>query len=106
QNRPVLLVVDDAQWADPESLELLQFLASRIEHERVVLVIAAREEARRGSGVFPDAVVAFERNSWCYRAILGELNEAETRELVFSALTAKTTLPQRTVLEIVRRSEG
>jgi DNA-binding CsgD family transcriptional regulator len=106
RSAPIMLVVDDAQWTDPESLELLQYLATRIERERVVLAVIAREEARKSGGAFGDAVAAFERAQWCYRAILGELSPAETRELVFTAIPPSRTLAQRTIDEIVRRSEG
>jgi predicted ATPase len=39
---PVLLVVDDAQWADEPSLRLLNFLATRLEGVGVSLLLACR----------------------------------------------------------------
>ncbi|MFC9621222.1 AAA family ATPase [Streptomyces sp. NPDC056930] len=43
--RPLLLLVDDAQWLDLGSVDVLGFLARRLEGKPVVLLIAAREEA-------------------------------------------------------------
>ncbi len=40
--RPVMLAVDDAHWADPSSLHALSYLASRISELPVALVIAMR----------------------------------------------------------------
>jgi len=37
--QPMLLLVDNAHWSDPSSLELLHFLARQIQHARVLLVL-------------------------------------------------------------------
>jgi DNA-binding CsgD family transcriptional regulator len=54
--RPLLCVVDDAQWLDRASAQTLAFVARRLFAESVVLMFAAREpgEALRG---LPDLVV-------------------------------------------------
>src|ERR1700683_5007210 len=41
----VLVVVDDAQWLDRSSLDALGFVASRLDAERVVLLVGARGQA-------------------------------------------------------------
>jgi DNA-binding CsgD family transcriptional regulator len=43
--RPVVIVVDDAQWLDVGSLDVLAFIARRLEGERVAMVLAARDDA-------------------------------------------------------------
>lgn len=40
---PLLLVIDDAQWLDPPTCEVLAFVARRIELEPIVLLLAVRE---------------------------------------------------------------
>ncbi|MER5755379.1 LuxR family transcriptional regulator [Streptomyces sp. NPDC002088] len=43
--RPLLIVVDDAQWLDIGSLDVLAFVARRLEGEPAALLLAARDEA-------------------------------------------------------------
>ena len=45
--KPLLLLVDDAHWLDRASLEVIAFIARRIENDPIVLLAAARD----GSGV-------------------------------------------------------
>ena len=45
ERSPVLVVTDDAQWLDRSSLEALAFAASRLDAERVVLLVGARGQA-------------------------------------------------------------
>jgi DNA-binding CsgD family transcriptional regulator len=42
--QPLVVVVDDLQWIDPESRQLMLFVARRLATERVVMLFAARDE--------------------------------------------------------------
>ena len=50
QLQPLMLAVEDSQWADPTTLELLSYLAQRIELTPILLLISHRPEE-----VLPDA---------------------------------------------------
>jgi DNA-binding CsgD family transcriptional regulator len=42
RHRPVVCWLDDAQWTDPHSVDLLSFLAGRLDRRRVALLITQR----------------------------------------------------------------
>jgi DNA-binding NarL/FixJ family response regulator len=44
EHNPIVVLVDDLHWLDPDSAEAVLFIARRLEAERVVLVIATRDE--------------------------------------------------------------
>ncbi len=46
EERPLLCLVDDAQWLDQASADALLFAARRLEAEAVVLIMAARDDDR------------------------------------------------------------
>lgn len=48
--RPLLLIVDDAQWLDRSTINVLAFIARRLQSEQIVLLVASRD--------LPDAVFA------------------------------------------------
>jgi DNA-binding CsgD family transcriptional regulator len=58
EERPLVCVVDDAQWLDRASAQALEFVARRLVHERVAMVFAVRasDDEPRLSGL-PDLVV-------------------------------------------------
>jgi DNA-binding CsgD family transcriptional regulator len=45
EQSPVLVVADDAHWLDRSSLEALAFVGSRLDAERVVMLVGARGQA-------------------------------------------------------------
>jgi DNA-binding CsgD family transcriptional regulator len=49
---PLVLAVDDAQWADPSSLRFLGYLSRRIEALPVALLVAGRASDPEGTGVW------------------------------------------------------
>src|SRR2546429_479258 len=48
ETQPLLIVVDDLHWIDPESAEALFFAARRLGAERIAMLFAASDEGARG----------------------------------------------------------
>jgi DNA-binding CsgD family transcriptional regulator len=76
ENRPLLVVVDDAQWFDEASAAALLFAARRLQSEGVAVLIAARDE----TDVFPTPGLPELR--------LGGLARAEAERLLSDGLPA------------------
>ncbi|HTW20082.1 MAG TPA: AAA family ATPase [Mycobacteriales bacterium] len=45
ESAPMLIAIDDVQWIDPSSLDVLSFLARRLRHEQVCFVMTRSSEA-------------------------------------------------------------
>lgn len=81
EEAPLLCLVDDAQWLDQASAQVVAFVARRVAAERVALVFAVRDTADGESG----AAAAF---SGVRELRLRGLNDADARGLLTTAVRA------------------
>jgi DNA-binding CsgD family transcriptional regulator len=88
--RPLLCVIDDAQWLDSASAQVLGFVARRLLAEPVALVFATREPGRELAGL-PELA-------------LGGLGDSEARELLGSV--PRGPLDEGIADRIVAETEG
>jgi DNA-binding CsgD family transcriptional regulator len=90
EEQPLLCVVDDEQWLDQASADVLAFVARRLDREAVGLIFAARAASDQLAGL-PELVV-------------GGLSEADAHALLDSVLTAP--LDARVREQIVSETRG
>jgi len=90
EERPVLCVVDDAQWLDRASARALGFVARRLLAEKIALVFGARELGEALAG-FPELHV-------------GPLGHRDAHALLASALPAR--LDERVLERIIVETHG
>jgi RNA polymerase sigma factor (sigma-70 family) len=90
EERPLLCVVDDAQWLDRASAGALGFVARRLLAERIALVFAAREPGETLAG-FPELHV-------------GPLGHRDAHALLESALPAR--LDEQVLERIIVETHG
>ncbi len=99
QVQPVILVIDDLQWADEALLDLLEYLAGRITDFPILLICLARpdflERRREWGGGQPNFTTI----------ILDALTREETSELITELLSTHD-LPDVLLHTIQRRAEG
>lgn len=86
-SRPQLLLVDDLQWADPDSLRAFQFLARNVLDLRVMLLATVRTDEVRspsetGEITWMSILDDMEREGTAHRMVLPGLNAKEAAELV------------------------
>src|SRR5579864_3790719 len=78
EERPLLCLVDDAQWLDRSSAQVLAFVARRLQAESVALLFAEREPGEPGE---------FDELAGLPDLPLRELPAASARELLASAIS-------------------
>jgi DNA-binding CsgD family transcriptional regulator len=100
EERPLLCVVDDAQWVDQASAQALVFVARRLLAESVALVFSTRDPSGELDGL-PRLVVEGLRNGDA-RALLGSALPVPLDERVRERLVAETRGNPLALLELPR----
>ncbi len=100
EGRPLLCVVDDAQWLDDASARALAFLARRLLAEKIALLFAARERGATLAG-FPEINIGplGRRDA---RALLESVLPARVDERVLERIVAETRGNPLAILELPR----
>jgi DNA-binding CsgD family transcriptional regulator len=98
--RPLLCVVDDAQWLDRVSAQVLGFVARRLLAEPVALVVAAREPGAAFSGLPELAVEGLRLGD--ARELLGSVTRGRLDERVQDRILAETGGNPLALLELPR----
>lgn len=103
-SRPLVVLLDDLQWADRASLELLGFLAGRLVDEPMLILGTVRELEVGQNDAVVDALAALSRRAGSRRILLRGLDEADTGRLLAQA-TGQAVSP-RLAATIHARAEG
>ncbi|EPH42666.1 AAA family ATPase [Streptomyces aurantiacus] len=98
---PVVLVVDDAHWADPESLNALTFALRRLRHDRVLAVVALRDPQ---VPELPDGLRRLLTDARTRRLALAGLSPGELSAL--STRLGVTRLPHSASLRLHSHTHG
>lgn len=101
---PVLLMIEDAHWADRSTRELLSFLFARLAGTRVAIVVSYRAEDLHRRHPLRAQVAEWTRMPAVERMNLGPLGTPAVRELV--AQLQPGALSETEISSIVDRAEG
>jgi DNA-binding SARP family transcriptional activator len=85
-DRPLLVIVDDVQWADVGSLRLLPMLAADLDGARILVVVTCRATGEDRADALADALAALARLPAVDRIRLAALDRADVRRLVAARL--------------------
>jgi DNA-binding CsgD family transcriptional regulator/tetratricopeptide (TPR) repeat protein len=82
ERRPLLLALDDLQWADASSLELLHFLARHLQERRIVIVAAHNTSISDNAGALAAIQQSLLKLGVARVHTVGPLSEADTGRLI------------------------
>ncbi len=83
---PVVLVVDDLQWADPSTRDLVAFLVRNLRDERVLLVATIRTDEPDATGTFLPFLAELERGERVDRVDLARFDRHDLTALMADEL--------------------
>jgi predicted ATPase len=95
RRRPVLMVLEDAHWSDPTTLELVEQALDRIAGDRVLMLLTSRPDGQPSLGGHPDVT----------RLTLNRLGRTLT-EAIVARLAGDRVLPPALLDEIASRTDG
>jgi DNA-binding CsgD family transcriptional regulator/tetratricopeptide (TPR) repeat protein len=104
QSAPLLILVEDAHWADQSTRELLSFLFSRRFSEPIAIVTSYRSDDMHRRHPLRTTIAEWGRLPGVTRLLLRPLGEADVRELV--RVLHPAPLAEAELRRIVERSEG
>lgn len=93
--KPVLWVVEDAQWIDPTTLEMIELALDRVQGTRVLTLIISR----------PSFVASFGSHPVVTRLTLNRLDRAATQAIITRIARGKR-LPEVLLDEITAKTDG
>jgi DNA-binding CsgD family transcriptional regulator len=86
RDRPTLLAVEDIHWADEATLDVLRYLARRIEQIPAVLMLTYRDDELPVGPSLPQLLAAAGGSDRCRRMPLSRLSAAAVRELAVGSI--------------------
>ena len=105
QVAPLVMAIDDLQWADRATLELLDFIIHQVANERILLVCTHRSNVADTAPRVESAIAQLARASTT-TIKLGPLSTDETRALLDPKLLALPALGNGGIERIVERAGG
>jgi hypothetical protein len=92
EEQPLICLVDDAQWLDGSSAQVLSFVARRLQAESVIVLFAERDNDRQGN------------LAGLPKLVLRRLSDADARELLASSRPGP--LDERVAQRIIAEARG
>jgi DNA-binding SARP family transcriptional activator len=103
-DRPVLLIIDDLQWADPDSLRLLEHVAADVASTRALLVATVRPLAEDAPEALVDCLAEVARVSGGFQIPLAGLPVEEVATWLSSDIDR--TVPDEVIAVVHDRTGG
>ncbi len=102
---PSLVIVDDIQWADDASAQVLHYLARQTSERSMLVIYAYRDEAVDGDERFARLTESLRRDTGARRVPLSRLSSADTSSLV-AALAESSPAVSELAPRLHRETDG
>ncbi len=103
--RGMLLVIEDLQWADSSTAEIVDYLARRVMSSRILLLVTCRDEAIHRLPRLVPVIRQLRRNPFAMVVEVEPLSAVETAKMV-AAILGTDNLPLATVGKFHVRAGG
>jgi DNA-binding NarL/FixJ family response regulator/DNA-binding Lrp family transcriptional regulator len=100
---PIVVAIDDVHWADPESLELASYIATRLSETRLALIFTTREIEDGDADTDDAALAAIDRIPAAHRITLGAIPDSAARLI---AASISGGIDGRMLDKICERADG
>jgi class 3 adenylate cyclase len=104
RERPLVLMFDDLQWADDDSIQLIRYLVRTVASGPIFLLISLRPYSDSSSGGASKLIADLDRMRVTQVLRLQRLNQLQTGELLENLLGA--SVDEATLKSLHARSEG
>jgi len=104
RRRPLLVVLDDLQWAGPASLRLLEHLVFETARDPILILCTVREAPRERGHPLHRTLPLLRQQERCTQIALRGFSRAEVGELLRSAIGRRP--PAEVTSELFARTEG
>lgn len=105
QTVPMVLVIDDLQWADLQTLGFLSQFGKSIEKGRILLACAFRPEEIKERAPWRELTDDWSAKPWCQYAKLGRFDQQTTKAFIRSRLR-KARFPEEFYLQLHQNTSG
>ncbi len=104
RSKPTVLVIEDIQWADDDTRDLLAFLLRHLRGARVLAVLSLRTDDMETGGPLLEFVAELEREDWVERLDLAPFDPTRMGQFIRSRLAGKA--PAELIDEVLARTGG
>jgi DNA-binding CsgD family transcriptional regulator len=104
--RPLILVLEDLQWADEPTLKLLRFFGRRVSNRRLLLIATYRDDELSSTHPLYQFMPLVVRESKAMRVKLNRFDRIDTGEFIHDRYDLSDTDLERLLAYVQGRSEG
>ena len=106
QKRPILVVLENLQWADPSSLDLFHFIARSLEAQPVMVLASYNDAQREGNRSLRLAEQSLSSVGILTRHVIPPLSREETIELVCAVFGQSRSTVDEFAARVHARTRG